>query len=189
MSALFISALSVLSVTTGVSVSGEHDFASLSITHWETSRKFGVSHCSLFAEPLLASSAILDVLQHITQHCPLPTFVLAHPLYPLIHLGTWEEWHGGVKDSKEACISNLGLQFFHVLSANIFLASLFYLWFFFFLRTLQIFFSYLFQFTSCDHEKDELLSFEKHFQPVTTQNSQTTVNFLAVNKVIVQCPT
>lgn len=76
------------SVMTEVSVSGEHAFTSPSITHWVTSRKFGLLHCSLFAEPLLAGSAILDVLQHVTQHRPLPPLVLAHSLHPLVHLGT-----------------------------------------------------------------------------------------------------
>lgn len=53
-----------------------------------TSRKFGISQCSLFAEPLLAGPAVLDVLQHITKHGPLPALVLSHSLHSLIHLGT-----------------------------------------------------------------------------------------------------
>lgn len=102
------------SVMTEVSVSGEHGFTRPSITHWVTSRKLGrLSHRSLFAEPLLAGSAVLDVLQHITQHRPLPPLLLAHSLRPLVHLGTWEGLHREVNDTRkdsETCAVELRLQ-------------------------------------------------------------------------------
>lgn len=74
---------------TEVSVSGERGFTSPSITRWATSGEFRALHCSLFAEPLLTGSAILDVLQHVTQHGPLPPLVFTHSLHPLVHLGTY----------------------------------------------------------------------------------------------------
>lgn len=46
------------------------------------------SHCRLLAEPLLARSAVVDVLQHVTQHGSLPALVLAHSFDALVHPGT-----------------------------------------------------------------------------------------------------
>lgn len=88
MSALFISARLAFSMMIEVSVSKERDFSGSSITHWVTRRKFEVSHCSLFTEPLLAGPAVLDVLQHVTQHGPLSPLILPHALRPLVHPGT-----------------------------------------------------------------------------------------------------
>lgn len=46
-------------------------------------------HGGLLPEPLLAGSAVLDVLQHVAKHGPLPALVLPRPLHPLVHFGTW----------------------------------------------------------------------------------------------------
>lgn len=51
--------------------------------------KVPLLHGGLLPEPLLAGSAVLDVLHHIAQHGPLPALVLPHPLHPLVHFGTW----------------------------------------------------------------------------------------------------
>lgn len=66
-------------------------------------------HRRLLPEPLLAGSAILDVLQHVTQHGPLPPLILPHPLHPLINLGAWEgvhrwRWHRKVIFKKVCCV-------------------------------------------------------------------------------------
>lgn len=62
-----------------VSVSAEWDVNSSAMTH---------SHCRLLAEPLLAGSAVVDVLQHVAQHGPLPPLFLSHSLDALVHPGT-----------------------------------------------------------------------------------------------------
>lgn len=46
-------------------------------------------HGGLLPEPLLAGPAVLDVLQHVAKHGPLPALVLPRPLHPLVHFGTW----------------------------------------------------------------------------------------------------
>lgn len=47
-----------------------------------------VLHGGLLAEPLLARSSVLDVLQHVAQHGPLVTLVLAHSLCTFVYFGT-----------------------------------------------------------------------------------------------------
>lgn len=54
-------------------------------------------HGGLLPEPLLAGSAVLDVLQHVAQHGPLPALVIPRPLHPLVHFGTWS---GGGDEGK-----------------------------------------------------------------------------------------
>lgn len=46
------------------------------------------SHRSLLAEPLLARSAVVDVMQHVAQHGSFPPLVLPYPLDALVHSGT-----------------------------------------------------------------------------------------------------
>lgn len=55
-------------------------------------------HGGLLPEPLLAGPAVLDVLQHVAKHGPLPALVLPRPLHPLVHFGTWG---GGVGGSRQ----------------------------------------------------------------------------------------
>lgn len=58
-------------------------------------------HGGLLPEPLLAGSAVLDVLQHVAQHGPLPALILPRPLHPLVHFGTWSGgggWREPIRD-------------------------------------------------------------------------------------------
>lgn len=57
-------------------------------------------HGGLLPEPLLAGSAVLDVLQHVAQHGPLPALVLPRPLHPLVHFCTWSGGGGGGDDGE-----------------------------------------------------------------------------------------
>lgn len=45
-------------------------------------------HGSLFVEPLLARTRVMNVLQDVTQHVPLPALVLSHAFDSLVHFST-----------------------------------------------------------------------------------------------------
>lgn len=47
------------------------------------------SHVSLSAEPLLASTAVLDVLEHFRKHGALQALLLSRLLEVIIGSGTW----------------------------------------------------------------------------------------------------
>lgn len=57
-------------------------------------------HGGLLPEPLLAGPAVLDVLQHVAKHGPLPALVLPRPLHPLVHFGTWGGGVGGSRQTR-----------------------------------------------------------------------------------------
>ncbi len=45
-------------------------------------------HGSLFVEPLLARTGVVNVLQDVTQHVPLPALVLSYAFHSLVHFST-----------------------------------------------------------------------------------------------------